>query len=116
MKRAATLVVGIVFLMSLAAFAQGGKARAPKAKAAVTRQATGTVSSVAADKLVISHRVKGKEEETTFVLNDQTKKEGDLKSGEKVTVHYRAENGSNVATMVKVAATMAKSAGKGVKK
>jgi hypothetical protein len=109
MKRATSLVIGLVFLMSVAAFAQSSKAKEPKAKAAVTRQASGTVSSVEADKLVLSHKVKGKEEETTFILNDQTKKEGDLKAGERVTVHYKAENGSNVATMVKVAASMAKS-------
>ena len=34
-------------------------------------------------------------------MNDQTKREGDLKVGEKVTVHYRTENKENVVTMVK---------------
>jgi len=35
-------------------------------------------------------------------MNNQTKKQGDLKPGERATVHYKAEHNENVATMVKV--------------
>ena len=49
------------------------------------------------------------ERDTTFLLNAQTKKEGELKAGEKVTVRYKIENGKDVATMVSASSTMAKS-------
>ena len=107
MKRLVTLATGLMLLLAIGAFAQG-TAKAPakaKTKAAVTmHQASGTISSVEADKLVLSHKVKGKEEETTFMLNDQTKREGELKAGEKATVHYKVENGQDMATMVKASA------------
>jgi hypothetical protein len=35
---------------------------------------------------------------TAFLLNPQTKKEGEIKAGEKATVHYKVENGSDVAS------------------
>ena len=108
MKRVVTLIMGLMLVMAMAGFAKvrQGNSQAAKTEqsASSTRvhQATGTISSVDANKLVLSHKVKGKEEETTFVLNDQTKKEGELKPGEHATVHYKIENKEDVATMVKV--------------
>ncbi len=112
MRKAVVLAISLVLIMSLAAFAQGTaqkKATAPKAKAP-THTLAGTISSVDASALALSHKVKGKEETTNFVLNEQTKKMGDMKAGEKATVHYMVENGQNVATSVTVSA--AKSAPK----
>jgi hypothetical protein len=117
MKRVMTFVTGLVLLVAMAAFAQESSQKTTtstkehKAKTEVTRQASGTISSSQADKLVIDHKVKGKEEPITFVMNDKTQKEGDLKSGEKVTVHYMVEGGQNVATMVKVNSQTASSSG-----
>jgi len=110
MKRVASLVTGLVLIMAIAAFAQGTtqKTKAPKAKAPVTHSATGTISSVEGDRLVLSHKVKGKEEQTTFMMSDQTKKEGELKAGEKATVHYTVSDNMNMATLVRASATMAK--------
>lgn len=112
MKRVVILITGLMLLMALAAFAQGTsqatKAKAPTTKAAVAHQAMGTISSVEAGKLVLTRTVKGKREQTTFMLNDQTKKDGDLKAGEKVTVRYKVEKGQDIATSVKAAAVMAK--------
>ena len=90
-------ITAILFLLT-AAFAFA----APQAKAAkaATHQAAGTIKSIAADSLVIVHKVGTKEQETTFVLNADTKKEGDLKVGAKVTVHYKVEGGLNIATIV----------------
>lgn len=51
----------------------------------------GTISSVTASDLVLDHKYKGKEESTKFVLNSDTKKEGNLDKGEMATVYYRME-------------------------
>jgi len=105
MKRIVTLLTGVVFLMAIAAFAQTHvtKNQMAKEKAPVTHQASGTITSAEAGSLVLSHMVKGKEEQTTFVLNDQTKKEGNLQAGTKAMVHYRVEGGQNIATLVNAA-------------
>jgi hypothetical protein len=112
MKRIVSLIAGVLFLVSMAGFAANGPAKSRDSKSSksssVTHQATGTITSVDANNLVISHKVKGKEEQSTFAMNDQTKKQGDLKTGERATVHYRSENGQNVATVVKVSGPMAR--------
>jgi uncharacterized protein YxeA len=109
MKKILTLMTGLLFLVAIAAFAQNTSSGSTKttathehkAKNSVTHQATGTISSVDAGTLVLTHKVHGKEEQTTFSMNDQTRKQGELKSGDKATVHYKVEAGQNVATMVK---------------
>jgi TolA-binding protein len=106
MKKVIAVMTGLFLLMAVAALAQ-----APKAKA-TTASATGTISSIDEGTLVLSHKVKGKEEQTTFMMNASTKREGDLKTGEKVDVHYRVEDGQNVATVVKVMSTKMASSSK----
>ncbi len=117
MKKVVTLLTGLFLMIAIAAFAGTAKSsksnytKTTKTTAETkTHQATGTISSVDANSLTLSHKVKGKEEQTTFVMNDQTKKEGDLKSGEKVTVHYKKENDQNVATIVRASGKMAHNA------
>ena len=89
------LLVGSVF---------AGQSKSTKPAKATTHDAAGTVVSVNATSLVISHKVKGKDEQMTFVLNPETKREGKLDVGSHATVKYRSENSENVATMVKGAA------------
>ncbi len=107
MKRGTALIATFMLLFAMAAFAKqsGSSAKTNKAKSEVTRQATGTISSADNGKLVLTHKVKGKDEQTSFVMNDQTRKQGDLRSGEKATVHYKVENGENIATVVKAKST-----------
>jgi hypothetical protein len=102
MKKIVAVTAGLMLLMALAAFAQ-----APKGKAAA-HQANGTISSVEGNTLVLDHKAKGKDEKTTFVMNESTRKTGNLAVGAKATVHYMVENGQNVATMVQAAAVPAK--------
>jgi hypothetical protein len=109
MKRIVALTTGMVFLLALAAFAggvpQGATTKTAQTKAApamTTHQATGIIDSVAADKLVLARKVKGKDEKTTFTLNDQTQKPGDLKAGERVTIHYMIMKGHDIATQIAV--------------
>jgi hypothetical protein len=104
MKKALVVVAIFSLCLAGAAFAQGSKAKT----GATAQQASGTITSVDATSLVLKHKVGGKEQDTTFIVNADTKKEGELKAGEKATVHYKAENGQNVATSVKVTAAAPK--------
>jgi hypothetical protein len=98
MKKIVALTAGLMLLMALAALAQ-----APQGKAGA-HQANGTITSIEGNSLVLDHKVKGKDEKTTFTMNDSTKKTGDLVVGAKATVHYTVANGQNVATMVQATA------------
>ena len=76
-------------------------AAATKSKAAPTKTLTGgTITSADASKLVVSHKVAGKSEDMTFMLDSSTAKKGDMTPGSKVTVKYRVEGGNNMATSV----------------
>lgn len=75
-----------------------------KARMIRTRVASGKVVSASATELVIVHKVKGNEENSTYKLNADTKKEGDPAAGNRVTVHYTTEGEEDVATLVKVSA------------
>jgi hypothetical protein len=105
-------LVASVMALALIASANIGWAKAskaPKTTSAATSQpkmkvASGSVVSVDDSKLVISHKVGGKAQETTFALNQDTKKDGELAAGAKATVHYNVVNGENVATAVKAGA------------
>ncbi len=117
MKRVVTIVTGLMLLIGMAAFAkvkpvqgngQTAKTRQSASSTARMHQASGTISSINGNNLVLDHKVRGKEQQTPFVMNDQTKREGDLKVGEKVTVHYRTENKENVVTMVKASPATAR--------
>lgn len=66
------------------------------------REMVGTVASSDATRLMISRRMKGKNEETSFVLTPETRREGNVETGAQVMVKYRMENNERVATLVKV--------------
>ena len=76
-------------------------APASQEKLSPIRVTSGTITTVADSKMVISHKVNGKTAEATFALNSDTKREGDLAVGSRVTVRYRMQGGENIATMVK---------------
>ena len=98
-KKAFSALAIMGLLLVGGAFAAQTKSTKP-AKA-TTHEASGTVVSASATSLVISHKVKGKDEQMTFVLNPETKKEGKIDTGSHATVHYRVENSENIATTVK---------------
>jgi hypothetical protein len=62
----------------------------------------GTISSVTDSDLVLEHKWKGKEENTKFVLNSDTKKVGTVDKGEMATVYYHMDNKQRIATEIKV--------------
>jgi len=78
------------------------KHQTAKAPAAKMQVATGDVVSVSDTSLTLSHKVKGKMEQTSYTLTSETKREGTVESGAKATVHYKMESGQELATLVKV--------------
>jgi len=93
-----TLVFGTMFLLLAASLAMA----MPQAKyhRPSTHQAVGTIKSIEGNTLVVSHKVGGKEQDATFVLNSETRRIGMMNTGARVTVHFKVEGGQNVATMV----------------
>src|SRR5438874_4216237 len=72
-----------------------------KATHGAMHRATGTITSIDADKLVLNQKVNGKAEDVTIMLNSDTRKTGNLKSGDRVSVQWRDENNQKMATSVK---------------
>jgi hypothetical protein len=77
------------------------KATTQKAKPAIYHR-MGTISSVTGSNLLLERKANGKEQNTDFVLNSDTKKEGTLNKGEKATIYYRMDKKQRIATDVKV--------------
>lgn len=106
--RTAAIVFGTLLTvpaMGFAAPARQSSATARKttaaAPAAVATHATkGTITSMDATSLVVTHSASGKSKPMTFVLDDSTQRKGSLAIGSKVEVRYRAEGKSNVAMAV----------------
>jgi hypothetical protein len=104
---AATLMMAVGVIVAYPTSAKNSMKQASQsAKPATTLQAVhhvmGTVSSLTANELVLDRRWKGKEEKTRFTLDSGTKKEGNLKQGERAIVTYNLEKGQRIATEVKV--------------
>lgn len=62
----------------------------------------GTIDSVSDTSLVLDRTWKGKKEQTNFMLDSSTKKEGTLDKGAHATVFYEMKDKDRVATEVKV--------------
>ena len=85
--------------------AKGNPPAATETKTKTTKgamhRATGTITSIDADKLVLNHKVNGKAEDVTIMMNSDTKKTGDLKTGDRVSVRWRDDNNQKMATSVR---------------
>src|SRR4051812_47025061 len=75
----------------------------PPAK--ITQPAThftqGTITSIDANQVVITKKIRGKAEQAKFTLNSQTQRNGNLTAGTRVSVQYREQNGQNIAAAVR---------------
>ena len=75
----------------------------PQAK--TTQPAThftqGTITSINANEVVITKKVRGKAEQAKFAINSQTQRNGNLAAGTRVSVQYREQNGQNIAAAVR---------------
>ena len=99
----AVLILGCAFTSAARTTPTNPKTTNKTTKAAVHHM-TGTVTSVSGSDLVLAHEWKGKKEETKFVLDSTTKKEGDITKGAHATVSYEMQNKERKATNVKVVA------------
>jgi len=112
MKRILSLLIGMTLLAGVMVFAQAksqvANEKPAKEKAAISNVVIGTVSSALGSNLALSHKVKGKEETSTFIMNEKTQKNCDLAVGARVAVHYTVEGGQKIATMVNAAAANAR--------
>ena len=61
----------------------------------------GTVDSVTGSSVTVSHKYMGQEKTSAFQVKSSTKKEGNIKKGDRVAVYYDNVNSQHVATIVK---------------
>jgi len=98
-KITTTVMVGLCLMIPGIVRAQSGNSTS------ATKQVTGSIRSFdGSATLVVGSEVNGKRESTTFVLDANTKKTGDLTRGADVTVQYRVDGNRNIATFVQATA------------
>jgi hypothetical protein len=68
--------------------------------AATGMKMSGRIISSSNSELVLSSPAKGKGQQESFVINPETKTNGNLTAGSRATVRYKDENGQKVATMI----------------
>ena len=75
----------------------------PQAKTSrpATHFTQGTIASINANQVVITKQVRGKADQTTFSINSQTQRTGNLVAGTRVSVQYRETNGQKIAAAVR---------------
>jgi hypothetical protein len=86
----------------------------PQAKTSqpATHFTQGTITSVDANQLVISKKVRGKAQQVAFSINSQTQLTGNLVSGNRVSIQYREVDRQNVAAAVRELPEAAAKSGK----
>ena len=75
----------------------------PQAKSTqpATHFTQGTITSINANEVVITKKVRGKAEQAKFAINSQTQRNGNLAAGTRVSVQYHEQNGQNIAASVR---------------
>jgi hypothetical protein len=91
--RTFAFVAGLVLTLSVSAFASK--------KGGSKHLAVGTITSIDANQVVVSEKVKGKDQPMTFKMDSSTQKSGNLQNGTLVTIQYVTQNNENVATSVR---------------
>jgi len=61
----------------------------------------GTITSIDANQLVITKKVRRKAKQESFTLDSQTQRNGNLLAGTRVSVQYREQNGEKIAAAVR---------------
>ncbi len=96
----AALIAGVLVLTPFAAFAassSGQTSHSTKAQKA-SHATTGVVKTIDATSLVLSRA--GNAGEMTFTLIPETRREGSIEVGTHVSVHYREDGKTHIATAV----------------
>ena len=75
----------------------------PQAKTSqpATHFTQGTITSIEANLLVITRKIRGKAEQVSFQINSQTQRSGNLVAGNRVSVQYREADHQNIAATVR---------------
>ena len=97
------LPVGLILAVGLATAGATGSNQPSRSDAHASSKATvhhesGKVLSLTANELVLEHRWRGKEEKTKFTLESDTKKDTNIKEGDRVILYYHFEKGQRIAT------------------
>ena len=102
------LIAGIAAtLYAVALNGQHSKANDPPAvpQAKTIQPAThftqGTITSIDANQLVITKKVRRKAKQESFTLDSQTQRNGNLPAGTRVSVQYREQSGEKIAAAVR---------------
>src|SRR2546425_1381716 len=61
----------------------------------------GTITSIDANQLAITKKVRRKAKQESFTLDSQTQRNGNLPAGTRVSVQYREQNGEKIAAAVR---------------
>lgn len=78
----------------------GGGMSMPSVPAVRTGKVKGRLVQASPESITVETEKKGQTERSTYMLNERTKKKGDLEAGAEVVVKYREEPGAPVATSV----------------
>ena len=102
-------VAGLIMALCVVALAgqkdTKAKTNPPASQAKTTQPAThftqGTITSIDANQLVITKKVRRKAKQESFTLDSQTQRNGNLPAGTRVSVQYREQNGEKIAAAVR---------------
>ena len=104
------LISGLTVTLSAAALAGQKNTKAkpnppagPQAKTSqpATHFTQGTITSIEANQMVITRKVRGKAQQVTFAMNSETQRAGNLVAGTRVSVQYRERDKQNIAAAVR---------------
>jgi hypothetical protein len=99
----ALALVGTGYAAQTAPSAPAAKQTAKSSAKAMTSVTRGRIKSISDTQIVVVRKLKTGTKDMTFAINSSTQKQGDLKAGEHVIVHYRKDNNQEVATMLRIA-------------
>lgn len=104
------LIAGLTVVLSAAVSAGQKDTKAkpnppagPQAKTPqpATHFTQGTITSIEANQMVITRKVRGKAQQVTFAMSSQTQRTGNLVAGSRVSVQYREDDKQNIAAAVR---------------
>ena len=104
------LISGLTVTLSAAALAGQKNTKAkpnppagPQAKTSqpATHFTQGTITSIEANQMVITRKVRGKAEQVSFAFDSQTQRSGNLVAGARVSVQYREDHNQNIVAAVR---------------
>jgi hypothetical protein len=81
----------------------------PQAKTSqpATHFTQGTITSIEANRMVLTRKIRGKTEQTAFVMDSQTQRSGNLAAGAHVSIQYREAGNQKIAAAVRELSTSA---------